>query len=167
MRPVLATAARRALLTRYGVLTCADVLVARPVQALATLGSGTGAVPEPDRARAQHAPQLAAARQVRAIARPEREVLGLAGQVAGRMRAGWVQRGPGGRGREAVVWIWPRRRLPRVSARTVEPVRQQGKLVAAALPDRRERNRVPGQGQGDLIRLACPVTACDRCHGQD
>jgi hypothetical protein len=171
VEPALASAAKRALLARHSMLTCADVMVAWPVltasSSLSRAGRpGASAVPDPDRARAQHAPQLAAARQVGSVTGAEREVLGLAGQVPGRMQAGWIQRGTAGRRWEPVVWVRPRRRLLRVVTCPVEPVRQLRKLVAAPLADRRERYRVPGQAQGDLIRLACPVTACDRGHGQ-
>jgi hypothetical protein len=169
--PVLATAANRALLTWHGMLTCADVMVAWPVQAPSSTLSGAGrpgagAVPDPDRARAQDAAQLTAARQVRSVTGAEREVLGLAGQIAGRVRPGWIQRGAGRRRGKPVVWVRPRRRLLGVVACPVDPVRQLRELVAAPLADRRERHRVPGQVQGDLIRLTRPVTACDRGHGQ-
>jgi hypothetical protein len=126
--------------------------------------SNAGALTQPDRARPEHAAQLARAGRVAAIARPEREVLVVAGQVVRRPAAavvrhsGRTELGPGGaagartagRGervrepeawrREPVVWVWPRHSLGRVEPGRADSLGEPRKLVAATLTDGGERD---------------------------
>jgi hypothetical protein len=66
---------------------------------------------------------------------------------------------------EAVVRVRPRNGLLRVEPRCADALGQLGELIAAALADGRERYRVPGQLEGDLIRLPSGVPASYRLHG--
>jgi len=116
------------------------------------------ALAHPDRGGSQHAPQLARCREVKPLVRPEREVLVIARQHADcvigpvRMRASRSMtltlvrpgRRAGLRRREPVIWIRPGSRLLRILPSRAHAGRQVGKLVAAALPDGRKRDRVPG-----------------------
>jgi hypothetical protein len=70
---------------------------------------------------------------------------------------------PGG---EPVVRIRPGGRLFRVEAGGADPGRQLGELISAALSYGRERHRVPGQVERDLIRLARLVPARHSMHRQ-
>lgn len=135
------------------------------------------ALAEPDGTRPQHAPQLARSWRIHAVARPQREVLVIAGHVTGRGPASRVSgrtparvfitaRVDDPRGWEAVVRIRPRGRLRRVEPRRAHALGQPGQLVAAALPHGRERHRIPAQVQSDLIRPADTVAAGHRLHGQ-
>ena len=126
----------------------------RPVR---RLRSGAHALAEPQRARPKHAAQLTGARHVRPVPRPQREVLVVAGQAGIRAAA---------RGGEPVVRIRPGRGLLRIEAGSTDPGRQLGELITAALAYGRERHRVPGQVERDLIRLASPVPARHSMHRQ-
>lgn len=132
---------------------------------------GARAVTDPDRAGAQHAPQLPGARQIGPVARAEREVFGLAGKITAQLagpgrrarRRARRQRGAG----EAVVRIRPRRGLLGIEPGVGELVGQLRELVTAPLADGRERDRVPGQAQRDLERLPGAIAArhcSDRQH---
>jgi hypothetical protein len=116
------------------------------------------ALAEPQRAGPKHAAQLAGARHVRPVPRPQREVLMVAGQVAGTRAAA--------RGREPVVRVRPGLSLLRIEAGGTNPGRQLGELITAALAYGRERHRVPGQVERDLIRLASLVPARHSMHRQ-
>jgi hypothetical protein len=70
------------------------------------------------------------------------------------------------RGREPVVRVRPGGRLPRIEAGGTDPGRQLGELIPAALAYGRERHRVPGQVERDLIRLASFVPARHSMHRQ-
>jgi hypothetical protein len=116
------------------------------------------ALAEPQRTGPQQTPELARAWHVTPVPGPQREVLMIAGQVTGsRAAAG---------GGEPVVRVRPRRSLLGIEAGGSYPPGQLGKLIAAALPDGRERHRVPGQIERDLIRLPCLVPASHGLHGQ-
>jgi hypothetical protein len=82
----------------------------------------------------------------------------LAGQVASLRAAA--------DGREPVVRVRPRRSLLGIEAGCSYPRSQLGKLIAASLADGRERHRVPGQIERDLIRLSHFVPAGHGLHGQ-
>ena len=81
----------------FGYMAIWDVLSCWPVALLGARASAY-ALAEPQRAGSQHAAQLAGARQVPPVPRPQREVLVVAGDVAG-IRAA--------RGGEPVVRIRP------------------------------------------------------------
>jgi hypothetical protein len=147
---------------------------------------------DPYRSGSQHAAQLAALWQVEPLMRPQREVLVIAGEhasvvsgavsshvdrpvVANIVRpgrgAGVRGRGLGcgrgrGRGREPVVWIRPGGRLHRILPGGADPLREVRKLVAAALADGSERDRVPRQLQRYLVWLPDPITAGHSLDGQ-
>ncbi len=121
--------------------------------------SGAHALPEPHRCRPQYAAQFTAAGQVAALTGSQHEVLMIAGQATGP----W----PAARTREPVVRVGPGGSLLRVGPGRTDPLCQFGELVAAALADGGERDRVPGQSQGDLVRPADRVPAVDSVHGQD
>jgi hypothetical protein len=115
------------------------------------------ALAEPQGTGPQHAAELAGTWQVCPVPGPQREVLMLAGQVAGRAAAG---------GREPVVRVRPRRSLLGIEASRSYPPSQLGKLIAAALADGRERHRVPSQIERDLIWLPRFIPAGNSLHGQ-
>lgn len=115
------------------------------------------ALPDPVGGRPQRAAQFPAAGQVAAIPRPQAEVLRLTGPVVAAP----------GRGREPVIGVGPELSLLRVVPRGPDALGELGQPVAAALPYGAKRLGVPGQLQGDLIRLAGPVPARDRGHRQD
>jgi hypothetical protein len=94
--------------------------------------TGPHALAEPQRAGSQHAAQLADARHVSPVFRPQREILVVAGQVAGRRSAA--------RGGEPVVRIRPRDSLLGIEAGGSDSGGQLGKLISAALADGRERH---------------------------
>jgi len=120
--------------------------------------AGTHALAEPQRAGPQHAAQLASARQVSPVAGAQREVLMVAGQAAA-IRASAT-------GGEPVVRVRPGGGLLRVEPGRGDPCGQLRQLVSAALAHGRERPRVPGQVERDLIRLPGPVPAGHSLHGQ-
>jgi len=166
----------RFVLARQSVPARHQMLAGRPMRSMRVLGpwpvrSGAGAVPHPYGTRSQQAPEFTRAWQVGAIPGAQREVLGLARQIAARMPPGAgtpAGRGGGRRTGEPVVGIGPGGNLVRVEPRLAHPVGQLGKLMTAALANGRERNRVPCQRQGDLIRTPRAVTACNwryRQHG--
>jgi hypothetical protein len=133
------------------------VLSRWPVPRLRARAS-THALAEPHRAGPQHAAQLAGARQVSPVAREQREVLMVAGQAAA-IRAAAT-------GGEPVVGVRPRGGLLGVEPGRGDPCSQLRQLVSAALANGRERPRVPGQVERDLIRLPGPVPAGHSLHGQ-
>ncbi len=107
---------------------------------------GAGAFARPDGAGPEHAPQLAAARQVRPVARAQREVLLLAGKITTRMGLRLRGTTDGLRPRrswEPVVWIRPLGGLPRIYSRSADPVGQQREQVPATLTHGRERHVIP------------------------
>jgi hypothetical protein len=162
------------MLARPQVLTRQDVparlrpwiLTRQPVRIGRAVRPGARAVADPDRAGAQHAPQLAGARQVGPVTRAEREVLGLAREIAAQMagpgRRARRVRGPG----EAVVWIGPRGGLARIEPGVGELAGELRELVTAPLADGRKRDRVPGQAQRDLERLPGAIAARHCSHSQ-
>jgi hypothetical protein len=136
--------------------------------------SDPDALADPDRAGPEHAPKLAGARRIEALAGAQREVLMIAGEVAGavggaaRLLACQCRVLPCGpsmmeptviRRGEPVVRIRPRRGLLGIRARRADPLRELGQLVPATLADCGERHRVPGQIERDLVRLADPIAA--------
>jgi hypothetical protein len=145
----------RSVLSRY--VSTWQMLSRWPV-ALLRARSDAHALAEPERTGPQHAAQLAGARHVSPIPRPQGEVLVVAGQV-GSVRAA-------ARGRKPVVRVRPRRSLLGISASGSDPRSQLGKLITASLADGRERHRVPGQVERDLIRLPCLVPASHGLHRQ-
>jgi hypothetical protein len=160
MRAMLSVLARD---VRPRVLARQPVRVGRPVR------SGARAVTDPDRAGAQHTPQLAGAGQVGPVPRAQREVLGLTGQIATQAeRARVTGRGPGlaGRAGEPVIRVRPGGRLLGIEPGPGQLIREPGELMTAPLPDEGERDRVPGQVQRDLERLPGPVPARHCSHGQ-
>ena len=116
-----------------------------------------GALADPVGAGSQRAPQFTAAGQVTAAPCAEREELVVAGLIVARP----------GQGGKAVIGVGPHRGLLGVVSRGPDLVGQTGQTVAAALPHRGERGRVPAELQRDLVYLARPVTAGHRGHGQD
>ncbi|HYK70117.1 MAG TPA: hypothetical protein VEV45_19375 [Streptosporangiaceae bacterium] len=124
--------------------------LARPLARRRALAD-PGAFSQPDRARPQHAAQLARPRRVHAIARAQREVLVITRYVARRAHV-TAGRTPGrvpvgarastladaGNG-EPVVRVGPRVGLRWVAARCTDPLGQLSKLVPAPLTDGRER----------------------------
>jgi hypothetical protein len=140
------------------------------------------ALADPHRGGPQHAAQLAALRQVKPLVRAQGEVLVIAGESAAAVTgvvstdADWPTArnivGPGRdelvlvRGRKSVVRIRPGGRLERVLPGGADLCSEVRKLVAAALPDGSERDRVPGQLQRYLVRLPDPITAGHSLDGQ-
>ncbi len=145
----------RHMLSRY--VAARHMLSGWPVPRLHAR-AGAHALAEPERAGPQHAAQLTGAGQVPPVPRPQREVLVVAGQVA-RVRAA-------ARGGEPVVRVRPGGSLLGIEAGGGDPLRQLGELVAAALADGRERHRVPGQVERDLVRLPCLIPAGHSLHRQ-
>jgi hypothetical protein len=174
--------ARHDMLARRHVVARRAAMLARPaVRAMGGMRTGGGvrsgarALADPDRAGSQQAPQLAGAGQIRPVARAQREILRLAGQVTtgmpgqaglgmrlGARRVADRRRRHG----EPVVGVRPGSGLPWVQPRPGDAVSQQGQLMTAALPDRSEVLAVSGQVERDLERLPGPVPARDSCHGQ-
>jgi hypothetical protein len=70
------------------------------------------------------------------------------------------------RTREPVVGVRPGIGLLGVEPSGCDLVSEEGELMAAALADGGERDRVPGQVQRDLVGLPGPVTARDGGDGQ-
>ena len=68
--------------------------------------------------------------------------------------------------REPVVGVWPGIRLRWIAASLTDPLGKLSQLVPAPLPDGRERHRVPGEAQRDLVRPARAVMAAHRLDGQ-
>ena len=150
------------------------------------MAADPGAVTKPDSARPEHTPQLARSRRVAAVAGSQREVLVVTGQVVSRTPAavarsrrcgagtwagaarGWLgaARNRVRKGREPVVRVGPGRGLSRIDPGCADPLGQPGQLIAAALPDSGERNRVPGQVERDLVWLANLVPAGHSLDGQ-
>jgi hypothetical protein len=137
-----------------------------------------GALAKPDRARAQDAAQLARSRRVHAVTRAEREVLvitrhvarranGSAGQAAGHASAGASSfTGADAGNREPVVGVRPGGGLRWVATGLADPLGQLSKLITAPLTDGRERDRVPGEAQCDLVWPAGAIMAAHRLDGQ-
>lgn len=143
------------VLTRY---VMGGPVLSRWRAALLGARASAHALAQPQRAGPQHAAELAGARQVSPVPRPQGEVLVIAGQAASiRAAAG---------SREPVVRVRPRCGLLGVEAGGGNPRSQVGELIAASLADGRERHRVPGQIERDLIRLPCLVPARHSMHGQ-
>jgi hypothetical protein len=150
----------RTVLARHvlsGYMTAGCVL-SRWRVALLRARPGAHALAEPQRAGPQYAAELAGARHVSPVPRPQREVLVVAGQVAGVRAAA--------RGGEPVVRVRPRGSLLGIEAGSSYPRGQLGKLIAAALADGRERHRIPGQVERNLIRLSYLVPASHGLHRQ-
>jgi hypothetical protein len=133
-------------------------VLSRQRVALLRARASAHALAEPQRTGPQNAAELAGTWQVSPVPGPQREVLVVAGQVAG-------FRAAAGR-REPVVRVRPRRSLLGIEAGGSYPPSQLGKLIAAALADGRERHRVPSQIERDLIRLPRLVPAGHGLHGQ-
>jgi hypothetical protein len=134
------------------------------------------ALAQPDRARPQHAAQLARSRQVHPVTGAQREVLVITGHAADRARATALQAlGQASANalartgdREPVVGVWPGSGLRWVAARRANPLGQLSQLVPAPLPDGCERHRVPGEAERDFVGPAGAITAAhrlDRQHG--
>ena len=68
---------------------------------------------------------------------------------------------------EPVVRVGPGRGLLRVESGGTDPVGKLGEMVPAALAHGSERHPVPGELQGDLIRLPLPVPARYRDDAED
>jgi hypothetical protein len=141
--------AGRGALTRPGTL-------ARHVAGRARRRAGARALADPVGRRAQRAAQLAGAAQVAAVPRAQREDLPVAGLESGQAR----------RAGEAVVGVRPCRGERRILTGGAHPVGELGQAVTAPLSDRRERRRVPGQLQRDLVCLPGAVDAWHGSHGQ-
>jgi hypothetical protein len=135
----------------------------RPARQAGSLSPRSCALGQPDGIRAQDTPKLAGAGQVGAIARPEGEVLGVAGEAAAGPRGA---RGSAWGAGEAIVWIRPRVRLLGISPRLRYAPRQLREVVTAALTDGSKWHGIPGEAQSDLVGLADPIPAADRVHGQ-
>jgi hypothetical protein len=150
--------------------------------AMATLRmcADADALAHPDRARPEHAPQFAGLGQVKPLMRPQREVLVIPGQHAGTVAGAVCTRtahpltatifGSGRsarvRARKPVVRIRPVGRLLRILPGGAHLGGEVRKLVAAALANGSERDRVPRQLQRYLIWLANPITARHSLDGQ-
>jgi hypothetical protein len=67
---------------------------------------------------------------------------------------------------ETIVRIRPSGGLLRVEPGCAQALGQLRKLIATALADGRERDRVPGQPEGDLVRPASRVPAGHGLHGK-
>ncbi len=68
---------------------------------------------------------------------------------------------------KAVVGVGPGGCLRRIRTSGADQRGETGQPGAAALADGGERNLVPGQRQGDLVRIAQPVPACHGSHGEN
>ena len=142
------------------------------------------ALTNPDGTRAQHASQLAGTGHVHSFAGAQREVLMVAGQVAGGVTdtavglAGrWLSLPRASikasrlvavavRSREPVVRVGPGCCLRGIRTRRADALGKLGQLVPATLADCGKRHRVPGQIQRDLVRLASPISAAHCLDGQ-
>jgi hypothetical protein len=80
--------------------------------------------------------------------------------VAGQRAGLWA----GTRAGEAVVRVGPGSGLLRIQPGCTDALGQLRELIAAALADGRERHRVPGQPEGDLVGLPGGVTAGHGLH---
>ena len=167
--------AHRPMLAGRRVLARRATAVMRAMAAMLGGHPGAGAVADPYRAGAQHAAQLSGSRQIGAVPGPQHEVLSLARQVTAGMpacrdpaigRARLPRNGEQVRAREAVVGIRPCRGLLPVEPGLTDRFCQQGELVAAALADCRERNRVPCQRERYLVRPPRTIMTGHCCHGQ-
>jgi len=123
------------------------------------VGADADALANPDRARPQHASQLARFRQVEPLMRPQCEVFVIAGERACRVtgsasvrpgepmaatsveprRVAWVRR------RKPIIGIRPGGRLLRILPGCADARREVQQLVPATLADGSERDRIPGQ----------------------
>jgi hypothetical protein len=143
------------------------------------MGAYADALADPHRGGSQHASQLAALGQVKPLVRAQGEVLVIAGEpaaVTAKLSTHAARPaarnfvGPRGdnlnRGRKSVVRIRPGGRLQRVLPGGADLCGEVRKLVAAALPDGSERDRVPGQLQRYLVRLPDTITAGHSLDGQ-
>ncbi len=135
-----------------------------------------GAVTQPDGARPQDTAQLTRSRWVHPVTRAQRKVLVIASRVAcsahgtapralrpatANAPAGAVTDAGNG---EPVVRVWPGSGLRRVVASRADPLGQLSQLVPAPLADGRERRRVSGEAQSDLVG---PPGAVMAAHGLD
>jgi hypothetical protein len=121
------------------------------------------ALANPDRTGAKHAPQLSRTRQVDAFTGAQREVLVIAGGVTGSMTSvpppRWITSVAGARParltaarrREPVVGIRPDGSLLRILPGRADALGEFRQVVSTSLADSRERHRVPGQVQRDLV----------------
>jgi hypothetical protein len=125
---------------------------------------GAGAVADPDGTGAEQAAQLPGAGRIGAIARAQREILCLARLEAAALAGRATLTGPWCG--KPVVRVWPGGRLIRIEPGPVDLFGEHREMVPAALPYRRERDRVPGQVEGDLEWLARAVVAGHGGHGQ-
>jgi hypothetical protein len=123
------------------------------------------AIASPDGAGPQHAPQLAGAGQIGAFPGPQREVLSFPRQEAVQTATGLPQIRP--RIGKPVVRVRPDGGLLRIDTRRGDPLRKRRQLMTAPLADGRERHRVPGEIERNLIRLPGTVAASDRDHRED
>jgi hypothetical protein len=131
--------------------------------------AGNSIIRLPAGGRPKYAPHFAVAGKVGTILGPKGEVLTLAGfKHSGRCRAvdAGLSRPARAWNRKPVVRVGPRPDLFRVFARRLNLGGQRCKLMAAALPDDRERRRVPNQLECQVVRSAAPVTARHRRHAQ-
>jgi hypothetical protein len=96
-----------------------------------------------------------------------RRANGSAGQVAGHASAGASSFAVAdARNREPVVGVGPGSGLRWIATGGNDPLCQLSQLVTAPLTDGRERDRVPGEAQCDLVWPAGAVMAADRLDGQ-
>jgi len=172
------------VLARRRVLA-GDCLMARLRRlAVVRMLTDADALTDPDGARAEHTSQFAGTGHVHSFTGAQREVLMVAGQVAGGVTdtavglAGrWLSLPRASikashlvavavRSREPVVRVGPGCCLCGIRTRRADALGKLGQLVPATLADCGKRHRVPGQIKRDLVRLTSPISAAHCLDGQ-